>query len=133
MANKFATINATVMWAFLNRRNDMSNKYQVDLCNLSADDATALGELGIDVKQNPNKPDKGRFITCKSEYEIVPLDKDGNTIDAIIGNGTRAKAVIGTYRWTFKNRSGVSPSLAKLVITDLKEYSPTKEEEAEAL
>jgi hypothetical protein len=31
--------------------------------------------------------------------------------------------MIGSYAWTYKNKKGVSPSLAKLVITDLVEYA----------
>jgi hypothetical protein len=38
---------------------------------------------------------------------------------------------MGSYSWTFKNKKGVSPSLKKLVITDLVTYSaqPKQDEE----
>jgi len=39
-----------------------------------------------------------------------------------VGNGSKAICMIGSYAWTYKNKKGVSPSLAKLVITDLVEY-----------
>jgi hypothetical protein len=31
--------------------------------------------------------------------------------------------LVGSYDWTYKNKKGVSPSLIKLVITDLVEYA----------
>jgi hypothetical protein len=39
-----------------------------------------------------------------------------------VGNGSKAKAVINPYEWKYKNKKGVSPSLRKLVITELIEY-----------
>ena len=35
-------IKADIMWAYLDRMNDMSQKYQVDLCNLSDAAVSAL-------------------------------------------------------------------------------------------
>ena len=118
-------IDATVMWAFLRKRNEMSGKYQVDLCNISDTDAAALEQLGIAVKQNENKPEKGKYVTCKSaNYEIDAYDTHGTPIKGEIGNGSKARALISVYEWKFKGKKGISPSLKKLVITDLKEYSP---------
>jgi hypothetical protein len=48
---------------------------------------------------------------------------DGDEITEDIGNGSKAKALVGSYDWTYKNKKGVSPSLIKLVITDLVEYA----------
>jgi hypothetical protein len=95
-------IEATLMWPFLDKPNDMSGKYQVDLTNLSEKAVRALEDMGITVR---NKE----------------------------GNGTKAVCVLGAYSWTFKNKKGVSPSLKKLVITDLVTYNsaPKMEEEEE--
>lgn len=125
-------IDATVMWAFLKTKNEISNKYQVDLCNLSDADVKALKDIGIKVKSNENKPEKGRFITCKSvNYEIPAYDTHGVEIDVVVGNGSKARALIGAYEWRFKRKTGVSPSIKKLVITDLVEYTREEEEEEE--
>jgi hypothetical protein len=61
------------------------------------------------------------------------LDKKGDEVLAHVGNGTKAVCVLGAYSWTFKNKKGVSPSLKKLVITDLVTYNsaPKMEEEEE--
>ncbi len=121
-------ILATLTWPFLDKPNDMSGKYQVDLTNLSDKAVKALEDMGISVR---NKEGKGFYITAKSNHEIKALDKNGEQVLAHIGNGTKAVCVMGSYSWTFKNKKGVSPSLKKLVITDLVTYSaqPKQDEE----
>lgn len=113
-------LKAEVMWANLDTRNEMSGKYQVDLCKLSAGASQALRDMGIEVK---NKDDKGDFITCKSNNPIRAYDSNGLELDGVsVGNGSKAVAVIGSYAWTFRNKEGVSPSLKKLAITELVSY-----------
>jgi hypothetical protein len=45
--NEAVKIKADIMWAYLNKPNDMSGKFQVDLCNLSDKAAEALQEHGL--------------------------------------------------------------------------------------
>jgi len=117
-------INAKVEWAFLNSPNEMSGKYQVDLCNLSPKAVDALQGLGITIQYRDDKPGKGSYITCKSSNPIKAYDEAGMPLgtDVSVGNGSGATALVGFYEWTFKSKKGVSPSLNKLVITDLIEY-----------
>lgn len=112
-------LKADIMWANLDRPNEMSGKYQVDLCNLSQAAVKALSSVGITPKQ---KEDKGFFITCKSTQPIRAYDMDGEVLEEKLGNGSKAIAMIGTYSWTFKNKEGVSPSLKKLVVEELVRY-----------
>ena len=113
-------IKATVNWAFLNRKNEMADAYTVDLCNLSDKAVAALEDMGISVQENlEKKPEQGKYITCKSQKPIKAFDTDGDEIVEDIGNGSKAICMIGSYAWTYKNKKGVSASLAKLVITDL--------------
>lgn len=113
-------IKADVMWANLDKPNEMSGKYQVDLCNLSDPAVQALESMGLTVRQ---KEDKGYFITCKSNQPIRPFDKSGDAIEGVaVGNGSKAIAMVGSYAWTWKNKEGVSPSLKKLVIDELVTY-----------
>jgi hypothetical protein len=121
-------IEATLMWPFLDKPNDMSGKYQVDLTNLSEKAVRALEDMGITVR---NKEGKGFFITAKSNHTIKALDKNGDEVLAHIGNGTKAVCVLGAYSWSFKNKKGVSPSLKKLVITDLVTYSSNPQQDQE--
>jgi len=109
-----------IMWAQLAKVNDMSGKFQVNLCNLSDAAAKALEELGISTL---NKEGMGNYITCKSNTPMKAFDTEGDEISELIGNGSKAKAVVKPYEWTYKNKKGISPSLVKLVITDLVEYA----------
>lgn len=113
-------LKAEVMWARLNKINDLSGKYEVNLCKLSDAAVEALKEMGIDVKE---KEGMGKYILCKSAKPMKAFDVDNDEITEDIGNGSKAKAIITTYEWKYKNKKGVSPSLKKLVITDLVEYA----------
>jgi hypothetical protein len=116
-------LKADVYWAALNRKNEMADAYTVDLCNLSDKAVAALEEMGISVQENlEKKPEQGKYITCKSQRPIKAFDTDNEEIVEDVGNGSKAICMIGSYAWTYKNKKGVSPSLAKLVITDLVEY-----------
>ena len=117
-------LKATVYWASLNRKNEMADAYTVDLCNLSDKAVAALEEMGISVLENlEKKPEQGKYITCKSQRPIKAFDTDNDEITEDVGNGSKAICMIGTYAWTYKNKKGVSPSLKKLVVTDLVEYA----------
>jgi len=118
-------IKCDIYWAQLNKMNEMSGAYQVNLCNLSDAAAEALEEMGLSVNQDSEKKaDMGKYITCKSKNKpMKAFDVDGDEITEDIGNGSKAKALVGTYSWTYKNKKGVSASLIKLVVTDLVEYS----------
>jgi len=120
---KPVTIQADVMWANLVEENKLSGKYQVNLANLSSNAVDALEEMGINVR---NKAEQGEFITCKSSKPIRAYDTDGTEIKGVlIANNSKAKAVIGHYDWTSPSGAkGRSPSLMKLVITDLIQYTP---------
>ena len=71
-------IKADVMWAYLNRKNEMSDRYQVDLCNLSDGAVSALESMGLTVNQ---KDGKGYFITCKSTNPIRAYDANGEVLE----------------------------------------------------
>jgi hypothetical protein len=117
-------IKCDIYWAQLSKMNEMSGAYQVNLCNLSDAAAEALEEMGLSVNQDSEKKaDMGKYITCKSKNKpMKAFDVDGDEITEDIGNGSKAKALVGTYSWTYKNKKGVSASLIKLVVTDLVEY-----------
>jgi hypothetical protein len=101
----------------------MSGKFQCDLANLSDKAVEALESIGLEPRKREDKPEKGWFLTVKSNYAIQPYDKEGNEVKDTVGNGSKAVALIKPYSWTWKNKKGVSASLAKIVITDLVKYS----------
>jgi hypothetical protein len=117
-------LKCDIYWAQLNRKNEMADAYTVDLCNLSDKAVAALEDMGISVQENAEKkPEQGKYITCKSQKPIKAFDTDGVDIIEDVGNGSKAICMVGSYAWTYKNKKGVSPSLVKLVITDLVEYA----------
>ena len=121
MNTEAVKVKAEVMWAFLNKPNEMSGKFQVDLCNLSDKAVGALEEMGIEVK---TKEGKGAYVTCKSTRPIAAYDDGGSLLEGdILGNGSKAAAIITPYAWSFKGKKGVSPSLRKMVITELVAYT----------
>lgn len=122
MSDVKVKVKCDLYWAQLDKENEMSGKFQVDLCNLSDAACKALEEAGVEIKSNKDKPEQGKFITCKSSKPIKAFDTDGDEIHEKIGNGSKAKALLSTYEWKYKNKSGVSPSLSKLVVTDLLVY-----------
>jgi len=119
--NKPITIATTLNWAFLDKVNGLSGKYQVDLSELSPAAVEAVEMLGIPVG---NKADKGDYITAKSTLPIRVYDTNSQEIKGVtVGNGTKAKVVLSGYDW--KNpagKKGVSATLHKIVITDMVEY-----------
>jgi hypothetical protein len=121
MNTEAVKVKAEIMWAFLNKPNEMSGKFQVDLCNLSDKAVGALEEMGIEVK---TKEGKGAYVTCKSTRPIAVYDDGGSLLEGdILGNGSKAAAIITPYEWSFKGKKGVSPSLRKMVITELVPYT----------
>ena len=117
------TIKGSVQWANLEVRNEMSDKFQVDLCGLSDKAVEAIEEQGMTVHYKEDDKQKGSFITCKSNRPIPVSDADGAVVDGrVVGNGSLFIATINPYDWQFKGKAGVSPSLSKLIITDLALY-----------
>ena len=121
---KPVTLKATVMWCNHNKVNEMSEKYQLELTNLSDNAVKALEGIGLEVRKREDKPEKGFYITCKSVRQMDKIfDKTGaSLIDVAIGNGSTGTAVVGTYDWAFKNKKGLSASLIKMTIDNLVAY-----------
>jgi len=122
-------VNADIFWANLSTVNEMSGKYQVDLCNLSEGAVSALEERGINVV---NKDDeRGFHITAKSKNPIKAYNEAGDELPVLVGNGSKAKVVLSHYDWTFKGKKGRSPSIFKLIITDLEVFEATNVTDAD--
>ncbi len=117
-------LKASVYWCQHTKVNDMSGKFQVNLCNLSDAAVEALEDMGISVQVGEEKKaDMGRYITCKSPNPLRVFDVENHEITEAVGNGSKGTALVSSYSWTYKNKKGVSPSLKKLVVTDLVEYA----------
>ena len=128
-------VRGTAQWAHVFEKSTMSNKYQVDVCNLDKKTVKALTDLGIDVKKGEgDKADKGNFIIAKAaNYPPVVKDRQGNPMDGtvLIGNGSKIKVSLQPYDWTFKGKSGVGAGLNGLMVTSLVQWGGADELEPE--
>ncbi len=137
MSEVFKFEDIELYWPSLYTVNPTSNKFQVDLVNLNAKQVEKLEGLGVEVKSKDDE--RGFFITCKSNYEIVPYDSNGDALERNIkvGNGSRASVMVKPYAWKGPTgNKGVSIGISKLVITDLKKYvqkEPDADEDFEIL
>lgn len=121
---------AEVMWCFHNKPNEMSGKYQIDLCNLSQNAIDAIKSLGLEVRKREDKPEKGFFITAKSSIPIKVYDAKGEDLSNVaIGNGSKAVVVLSTYDWSWKHKKGSSASVKKMVIEELQSYDGNEAED----
>lgn len=122
--------DVTLYWAFLDEKNDLSDKYQVDLCNLNDAQVEKLEDLGLVVRNKGD--DRGNFLTAKSaRYPITPYTTSGDEIKEKVANGSKASVLFDTYEWNFKNKTGVSMGIKKLIVTDLIPYEAVANESEE--
>jgi hypothetical protein len=120
MSDQPTVVTCDVFWAFTNKPNKLSGKYQVDICNLSDKAVEVLEERGLTVKSSDKKPEQGNYITPVSTHNIRAYNTAGDELTGVdIGNGSKARAVIDTYDWTFSGKQGRSPSLVRFIIDDL--------------
>lgn len=117
-------VNGDIYWANLTTTNTMSGKYQFDLCNLSDKAVEALEQMGIRVRNEPEKrPDQGSYVTMKSKNPIRFYNTSGDQLDCLVGNGSTATVRIGYYDWSNPaGQKGRSASCQKMTIKDLVVY-----------
>jgi hypothetical protein len=121
METKPVVVACELHWPFLNKPNEMSGKYQVDIGKLSSKAVDALSAMSIQVRNKGD--DRGNYVTVKSKNPIMPAFSGMDAVDSsLIGNCSKANAAIQPYDWDFKGKKGISPSLAKLLITEVAVY-----------
>lgn len=121
METKPVVLACELHWPFLNKPNDMSGKYQVDIGKLSSKAVDALSAMSIQVRNKGD--DRGNYVTVKSNHPIMPAFSGMDAVDSsLIGNGSKANVAVKPYHWDFKGKTGVSPSLVKMLITEVAVY-----------
>jgi len=102
-----------------------TKRYEVTIGCLNEKVVDRLQSEGVRVTTHHNKEDQGHYIKCRSNYEIVATDVDGNQIDPdTIGNGSEAVVLQKPY----KGR-GVGVNVDKIVIKNLVTYEAAEEVE----
>lgn len=120
-------VSGQLFWAnFMNTHNKKFNedndKFECTLGGLSDKACEALKELGIKIKE---RDPMGNYVVAKSKYVFEPVDEEGNPVDiSKIGNGTKVVALVTSYRHKMSAKFGASPSIRKLIVTELKVYDP---------
>jgi len=114
------TVKGTLYWVERDKLNKFSNKYQIQLGNLSDAAVSAFEDRGI-VPTNKGD-DRDFFITMKSNNPMRISDEDGVEIpkEVLISNGSKAVCVVGHYDWTVGE--GRSASMVRCKVTELVEY-----------
>ena len=129
-------LRGTAMWASVcdGKPNDLSKKYQVDICNLSNEDSDKLKEAGIAVK---NGADKGNFVIAKGAYPPKVMDSSKIPWDfarnGLIGNGSSIKVSCRPFDWTFKGKAGTSLGLNQLMVIAHVSYNDDLEAETDTV
>jgi hypothetical protein len=131
MDNNMVTVRAVVSFPNLTTVDQLSQKYSIQLGNLSGPAVEKLEELGMTVKNKDDAYNRGDFIECKSKFPIdnsgkygILYEADGKTpfedAPTAIGAGSVVRATLKTYAWTAPgNKSGVGAHLVKLVVEEL--------------
>src|SRR5512137_1232886 len=111
--------------------NSDNDRYECTIGNISDDDAAKLMGLGIKVK---NKETMGNFIVAKSKYLFNPTDDNMKEVDVKeLGNGSKCVAVISAYTHRLSSKHGNAPTVKKIMVTEVKTYTPEAKDEDEAL
>lgn len=119
--NEVVKIQATAFWFSFLEKNEMSDKYQVDVSQLSEEQVDRLEGMGISVKNKGD--DRGYFVTAKSsKYAPHVEDVDGFKMTDAVGNGSKCTFIVKPYDYNFKGKTGVSLGLSKARVNDLVRY-----------
>lgn len=127
-------VYGTAFYPNLFQPNQMSNKFEMNIGQLDKDAIRDLTGAGLEVKTGEGKKeDHGDFITAKSGRRIRVVDAAGNPWDETraIGNGSKVKASINPYNWTYKNKSGVGAGLNQVMVLEWVQYEGNEDLEPE--
>jgi hypothetical protein len=118
-----AIISGKAFWTKLNRKDEYSDKYQLDVGDLSEKSKEVLTSHGVKLK-NKND-DRGEFITARTQYLVPVIDSDKKVIDSdtLIGNGSSVRVKVDFNKThPFVEKYGTSMYLKKVQVTELVEY-----------
>lgn len=115
------------MWAHLDKPNGLSNKYQIDICQLDKAAVKSLEAIGLEVKTGgTEKPQHGRFVTPKATVQVIVVDaiKEKWDVNKLLGNGTVVNCCIRAYDYDFKGKKGVGAGLQAIQVLNYVSYDP---------
>jgi len=110
------TTKAKLRYAFLNKPNFITERYQVDLYDLP-EETKKLLLITEYIKQNQYE-DKDYKLTVKRNTPCK-VTINNHDFNGVIGNGTEAEVTIQTMRVSFKNNEMFVCSMKDIKITNL--------------
>ena len=122
MARETAVVQGKAYWAKLSTPDKMSDKYQMDVCNLSDDTITNLKKHGVLTKNRDDE--RGEFITARSKFDVPVINNDKEGMNGtLIGNGSDVKVKVGFNKdHPMLEQYGTSMYLNKVMVTNLVVY-----------
>ena len=131
-------VTGIAQWASLARPNNMSGKYQIDVCNLSEADVKQLEGQGVtNIHHEESRDDdyepKGHFVTMRSNAvskegkhldppDVVDAKKKPLPRGVLVGNGSKVNVVYDPFEWTFKKKAGTSAGLRIVQVLELVKF-----------
>ncbi len=131
-------VKGIAQWASLSKPNDMSGKYQIDVCNLSKGDVAQLKKQGVtnvheEKKRDDDYEPRGHYITMRSNAvskagddldppKVVDAKKQPLPRGVLVGNGSVVKVVYDPFEWTYKNKAGTSAGLRIVQVLELVKF-----------
>lgn len=107
-------------WPFLAKKNELAEKYTVDISQLSKAHIKAIKKLGLSERVRTKEDDRDMFMTCKSNFPPKVMDNNKVDVDPLnVGNGTVADVKVQAYDGKYP---GLFAGIAAIKITDLVEY-----------
>ena len=122
-ARETAVISGKAFWTKLNRKDEYTEKYQMDICELSEKSKDVLSSHGVNLKNKED--DRGEYVTARSKYIVPIIDTDKRPVDqeTLIGNGSEVKAKVAFNKTHgFVEKSGTSLYLSKVQVVNLVEF-----------
>jgi hypothetical protein len=117
----------TVWYQALDKKNELSDKFQIDLCQLKSAEVKVLEAIGLEVHDGgDNKPYHKRYITPKANRQVVMVDADKAAWDMtkVLGNGTLIKCHVKAYDYDYKGNKGVAAGLQAIQVLEHTSYDP---------
>ena len=97
-------IRGTIYWACLDKKNALSDAYQVDIGQLSDAAVAALESLGIEAK---HKDTQGFYITCKSSTPLMPTTAARTLLPVWLVTALKPKQLLVVSSGSSRTRKGL--------------------------
>ena len=120
-----AVIKGQAYWTKINKVDEYSNKYQMDIGNLEKDTVKLLESKGVQLKTKDHVSG-GPFVIARTARVPAVMDKQRNpfNIETNIGNGSEVKVRVAFNNdHPMVNQYGTSLYLEKVQVLDLVEFN----------